>query len=171
MQTRVNCVERNIITRADVLTGALADSATRGEGGATPVGAQRTADDYWAKLAKYVPVEIISAYLLIDGLIRSSTLGDTARWWLLLGVLLAGIVGTWFFARRVLGVVRPSQTSMSCVGFVVWALAMGGWFALQPWYGPWMGTGAVIVFGVLVQIVKVPPLPNPPVESQSSTSG
>jgi branched-subunit amino acid transport protein len=166
----MNCVDRNIITRTDLLSGALADSATRGDGQAVPGGAQRSADDYWAKLAKYVPIEIISAYLLIDGLIRSGTSSNSARWWLLLGFLVAGVVATWFFARRVLGVVRSSQTSMSCIGFVVWVLATGGWFALQPWYGPWIGTGAVIVFGVLAQIVNVPPLPSPPAGSESSTS-
>ena len=120
---------------------------------------RRTADDYWARLAKYVPVEIISAYLLIVGLIPSDDGGGPPRSWLLAASLVAGVVGTWFFARRVLGVVRPLQAAMSCLGFVVWALATGGWFALQAWYEPWLGTVAVIVFGVVIQIVKVPPLP------------
>ena len=69
-------------------------------------------------------------------------------------------MGTWFFAKRVLGVIRPLQAAMSCLGFVVWALPTGGWFALQAWYEPWLGTAAVIVFGVVIQIVKVPPLPD-----------
>lgn len=155
-------MERNIITKTDLLARAAEESTSRGLDVAPAGGSQRTADDYWAKLAKYVPIEIISAYLLIDGLIRSGASSDSAREWLMFGFLSAGVVATWFFARRVLGIVRRTQTVLSCVGFIIWVLATGGWFALQSWYAPWIGTVAVIVFGVLVQIVKIPPLPDPP---------
>ena len=70
-------------------------------------------------MTKYVPVEIISAYLLVVGLIPSDDGGGTRRSWLLALGLVAGVVGTWFFARRVLGVVRLMQAAMSCLGFVV----------------------------------------------------
>ena len=153
-------MDRNIVTQEDVLRDSIASARDRGAGEAGNGAPRRTADDYWARLTKYVPVEIISAYLLIVGLIPSDDSGGPLRSWLLAASLLAGVVGTWFFAKRVLGVIRPLQAAMSCLGFVVWALATGGWFALQAWYEPWLGTAAVIVFGVVIQIVKVPPLPD-----------
>jgi hypothetical protein len=151
-------VDRNIVTESDVLRASIRQPTRRGNGSENIQ--QLTADDYWSCLAKYVPIEVISAYLIIKGLIESDSGADLTTRSVLLGVLGAlGIVATWAFARRVLNVVRLAQIVMSCIAFLAWAAVSGGWFSLQPWYRPWFGAALVVVFGVLVRIVQVPPLP------------
>lgn len=133
-------------------TGA---AATTGAGTvATP-----TADDYLTRLLKYVPMEVVGAYLLIAGLISSNVEdGDDLRAWLL-GLLLATLVLTALYVVRVLGVVRLGQAAMSVVGITTYAFAMGGWFGTLDWYEPWHGTVALVVFGVLVRVIRLAPLP------------
>ncbi|GAA3989763.1 hypothetical protein GCM10022247_05470 [Allokutzneria multivorans] len=155
-------MNRNVVTFADV---ALSSGATRGDsdrpGKALP--GQLTADDYWSRLAKYVPIEMISAYVLLKGLIESAYKPGQTALTVALGVLaVLGAATTWLFSRRVLRVVRKSQAVLSVFGFLVWTIATGGVFATMSWYQPWMGTAAVIMFGVAVQIIQLPPLPVQP---------
>jgi branched-subunit amino acid transport protein len=158
-------VQRNIITPVDAqppkprITRGDAPSAPT----APPPGLPPAADDYWSRFLKYVPVEMISAYLILQGLVLSAyTSGSSARSWGLGVLLVLGAVGSYYFSRRVLGVMRPQQAAMSVLAFVIWCFAIGGWFATTDWYAGWMGTAAVVVFAVLVQILKLSPLPDPP---------
>jgi hypothetical protein len=158
-------VNRNIVTPTDV---ALGSSSVRGdnEGEGKTLPGQLTADDYWSRLAKYVPIEMISAYVLLKGLIESAYRpGQTALAVALGALMVLGAGTTWVFAIRVLHIVRRSQAALSVSGFLVWVVATGGFFATLSWYQPWMGTAAVIMFGVAVQIIQLPPLPAPPEEA------
>jgi hypothetical protein len=156
--TYAHAVDRNIVTESDVIRRAIRQPAPRGLDNTTTQ--QLTADDYWSRLTKYVPIEIISAHLIIKELVESDTsIGPGARSILLAVFGVLGIVATWAFAERVLKVVRPVQITMSCIAFVAWTAVSGGWFSLQAWYRPWFGIVLVVAFGVLVRIMKVPPLP------------
>ncbi|MCE3555569.1 hypothetical protein LWC33_29510 [Pseudonocardia sp. RS11V-5] len=154
-------MQRNIITPADVRRAR--PGVTRGTGPvAPPPVAPPAADDYWSKFIKYVPVEMVSAYLILQGLVQSAyPAGSTARSWGLGLLLVLGTVASYFFSRRVLAVQRAQQAGMSALAFVIWCFAIGGWFATTNWYAGWMGTAAVVVFAVLVQILRLDPLPNP----------
>jgi hypothetical protein len=116
-------------------------------------------DDFSARLLKYVPLEIVGAYLALQGLISTAYAHRPSLHWWLLALLIIGVVGSWFFAGRVMGVIRVGQLTMTCLAFAVWVLATGGWFATNGWYSAWMGTAAVVIFGVLVRVVRLPPLP------------
>ncbi len=150
-------MNRNIVTKED----AKAMQAPSYGAPAGAAGAPANADSYSDRLLKYVPVEIIGAYLLIEGLLRELLKGDSLPWGLL-ALLLLGAVGAWLFSTQVLGVLRPVQLAMTVFAFVVWVFATGGWFSTMQFWAPGWGTIAVIVFGVMVQIVKLSPLPNPP---------
>ena len=116
-------------------------------------------DDYLTKLLKYVPVEVLAAYLFMAGVVNSNVSGrhDRAIW---LGALLVGIlVLTVPYDRVVLNVVRWEQTGMSLVGLAVYVFAVGGWFATTSWYHQWYASIVVPVFGLVVAILKLPPLP------------
>jgi len=156
-------MDRNIITGQDVdavrRLGAGAREATADEAVTPALAAQ--ADSYFDRLAKYVPVEIIGAYLLIEGLVKELTEG-AAEGWALLILFLLGLVATWLFAWRVLRVVRTAQLVMSVLAFAVWVFATGGWFATLSFWAPGWGTVAVIAFGVAVRIVQLGPLPQEP---------
>ena len=118
-----------------------------------------TADDYLTKLLKYVPLEVLGAYLLIAGQIDSNVNTPRAHaWWL--GALLIGMLAvTGIYDWRVLNVVRASQIGISILGLAVYVFAIGGWFATTTWYHQWYSSIALPLFGLLVAIVKLKPLP------------
>lgn len=174
---------RNIITNADIknivtattpgdLPKTLAAGPPSGtivaltaSGGTTPPPATPggvtvpTADDYLTKLLKYVPLEVLGAYLLIAGEIDSHVNPPRAQaWWL--GALLIGMLAfTGFYDWRALNVVRASQIAISIVGLAVYVFSIGGWFATTTWYHQWYSSIALPLFGLLVAIVKLKPLP------------
>jgi hypothetical protein len=140
-------------------------AAGGGDGGAgqAPGGvAVPTEDDYLTKLVKYVPIEVLAAYLFMATVINSNVTGkhDQAIW---LGALLIGIlVITIPYNLQVLNVVRWEQIAMSVVGLAVYVFALGGWFATTTWYHQWYASILVPVFGLLVAILKLKPLPEDP---------
>jgi hypothetical protein len=156
-------------TAAPVAVGAAVGAAAApaagggGAGQAAPGGVTvPSEDDYLTKLIKYVPVEVLAAYLLMAGVIDSNVTGqrDHAIWLggLLVGVLLLSIP----YVRQVLNVVRWSQIGMSLVGLTVYVFALGGWFATTTWYHQWYASIVVPVFALLIAILKLPPLPPDP---------
>jgi hypothetical protein len=122
-----------------------------------------TPDGYLGKLIKYIPVEIIGSYLIISGLLESAYASATTARRVSLGLFfILGILVSYAYAKRVLHVVRASQLAMTSLAFAVWVFAAGGVFATLAWWHPWMGTIAVVMFGVLVRIVGLGPLPEEP---------
>jgi hypothetical protein len=116
-------------------------------------------DDYLTKVVKYVPVEVFAAYLFMAGVIDSNVAGkhDHAMW---LGGLLVGIlVLTIPYDLRVLSIVRWQQVTMSVVGIAVYVFALGGWFATTTWYHQWYASIVVPIFGLLIAVLRLPPLP------------
>lgn len=152
-------MNRNIITEDDIQTAAVGTDQP-GDGPVTGAAGTRTvqkADDYFDRLVKYVPLEIIGAYLIVDGLLRELLEGQALSIGLL-ALLVLGLLAAWFFANRVLNVVRTNQLVMTAIAFLVYVFATGGWFATFPFWAPAWGTIAVVLFGVAVRIVGIPPL-------------
>ncbi|HEY2281675.1 MAG TPA: hypothetical protein VGI00_25220 [Streptosporangiaceae bacterium] len=121
-----------------------------------------TEDSYLTKLLKYVPVEVLGAYLLMAGVIDNSVTDrhDQAIW---LGGLLIGIVVlTIPYDRRVLNIARWGQVAMRVIGLAVYVFALGGWFATTTWYHQWYASLLVPAFGLLVAIFRLKPLPPDP---------
>jgi hypothetical protein len=143
---------RNIINEADA--AAMADA------GATPSGITiPSEDDYLTKVVKYVPVEILAAYLFMAGVIDSNVTGnhDHAMW--LGGLLIGTVVLTIPYDLRILNIVRWQQVTVSVLGIAVYVFALGGWFATTTWYHQWYASIVVPVFGLLIAVLKLPPLP------------
>lgn len=140
--------------------------AAAGGGGTAPAAAGGVAvpseDDYLTKVVKYVPVEVLAAYLFMAGVIDSNVTNkhDHAIWLggLLIGILLLTIP----YDLRVLNIVRWSQVAMSIVGIAVYVFAVGGWFATTTWYHQWYASILVPIFGLVIAILKLPALPEDP---------
>lgn len=157
---------RNIIIQADVdrlMDPASPDPKTltaQPPSGYAPGGVSvPTEDDYLTKVVKYVPVEVLAAYLFMASVIDSNVIGkhDHALW---LGGLLIGILAlTIPYDLSVLNVVRWQQVAISVVGIAVYVFALGGWFATTTWYHLWYASIVVPVFGLLIAVLKLPPLP------------
>ncbi len=160
-------LNRNIITDEDVahylaaqagqgpLPRTLAGSAP-GQNALNPP----TADDYITKLIKYVPPEVVGAYLFLNTLItQNEAAGTTARAGWLLALLVVSVAAAALYASSVLGVVRPEQIAMTAIGTAVYIFAIGGWFATTTWYHPWYGTAVLPIFALAVAMLRLPPLP------------
>src|ERR1700691_1745109 len=183
---------RNIIIQADVdrymdpgrrnpktltanppggLVPALARAQTA-QAGAAPAGGGvgPSEDDYLTKVVKYIPPEVLAAYLFMAGVIDSNVTNrhDHAIW---LGSLLVGVlVLTIPYDLRVLKVVRWSQIGMSVFGIAVYVFAVGGWFATTTWYHQWYASIVVPLFGLVIAILKLPPLPEDPNAPQPASA-
>jgi hypothetical protein len=161
-------VNRNVITAEDAqaLAQKHGDAGAKAAGGAAftppaPPAGTPTADDYWNRLLKYIPIEVIGVYLAASDAVASVT-GHTKRetvLWIIFGVVLAV---TPIYLRNVVGIVRPRQLIISAVAFAVWAFALGGPFA-ESWsgYESWMGALAIILSAFVFGALKLPPLPKP----------
>ena len=119
-------------------------------------------DDYLTKVVKYIPPEVLAAYLFMAGVIDSNVTGRHVHAIWLGGLLIGILVLTIPYDLRVLKIVRWSQIAMSVLGIAVYVFAVGGWFATTTWYHQWYASIVVPVFGLVVAILKLPPLPEDP---------
>jgi hypothetical protein len=118
-----------------------------------------TGDDCVTKLLKYVPPEVVSAYIFLSGIITGHVIGNRALDWWLGGLLVVMLAATVAYDIRVLNIVRPAQIVMSVIGLLVYAFALGGWFATMSWYQAWYGSLALVAFALIVAVVRLKPLP------------
>ena len=138
MNRSIVSANKSKTTDADIVSSA-------GSGG---VGS-RTPDDYFDRLVKYIPAEVVSLYLMWVGLIDSIRDGEVYLWLLFLICL----VGTFFYLQRVLKVYNWKQLLISCVAFVVWAFALGGPFREFNWYQQQLGALALGVYTFSIPII------------------
>lgn len=111
-------------------------------------------DDYKTKLAKYIPGEIIAAYVAIDVIIKSATKFSEGVYWI---VFLALLVLTPLYVWRV--TTEPpkkaaiAQIVVSTIAFFVWVFALGGPFASLGWYVPVYGAILLVIYTAAIPVV------------------
>ncbi|QKZ15321.1 hypothetical protein [Spirosoma sp. KUDC1026] len=119
-------MNRTIVTRSNRPTsGPFADGPTLPRNDVT--------DGYQTQFLKLMPVEVISAYITIDGLLRGSVLPSahpTVYAWLLWVVFILLAVINPFYLRYVGKVSSWRQIGLSAGAFVVYAISLGGPFGL-----------------------------------------
>src|SRR5574340_529342 len=131
-------MERTIITKRDVQVMPKAV--------ATPI---QKEDNYLSRLLKYIPAESVSAYMTLDGLVRSSQnqLSLQIGLWAVFGI---GLIGTWFYLWKLYNVTKIGQLVISTIAFAIWVFALGGSFAYFSWYQPWIGKVLITVYTFLI---------------------
>jgi len=86
----------------------------------------------WAeRVAKYVPAEVIAAYLALWGIVLSGTEADTDRRTILLGVIFGiGVIFTPLYLWRFPGdlEVKKFHVVLSTLAFVLWCYSIRGGF-------------------------------------------
>ena len=114
----------------------------------------RQADNYLSKVLKYIPSEIIMAFVAIEGVLRSSyrensPLFQDILWYVTIALLIIAPLWLW----RVMGVTSIKQLFLSTLALLVWLFAMGGPFRFLDWYKPALGSVALPIYTLLVPIV------------------
>jgi hypothetical protein len=120
-----------------------------------------TLQEYFERVAKYVPVEIIGAYLALQSIFNgASPVAPAWTEFVLYGLL---VVATAPYLLRYGGdVPRPGQQAViGTISFVVWTYGINGWFfwhALQDKVGtimyPSISGGIVVAWSLVIGLVK-----------------
>ncbi|WP_281635562.1 hypothetical protein [Flavobacterium marginilacus] len=81
-------------------------------------------NDFKDRLLKLIPVEIITAYITIAGIIKSSSNGKLDELnHLLLIVILILVILTPVYQMKILQISKIGQIIFSTIGFLIWAFA------------------------------------------------
>jgi hypothetical protein len=82
-------------------------------------------DSYRERLMKYIPSETIALFIAVYGI--TNYLSGSEDWYPLMArwILIAGILGTLLYLWHAEGVTDLVQLTISTIGFVIWACALG----------------------------------------------
>lgn len=116
------------------------------------------ADTYFDKVVKYIPADIVAAWVAVNGLIQSASgAPNTALLWVafVVGVILTA-AWTW---KQTSAPNKPpaiTQIVISTVAFIVWVFAMGGPFQSLGFYQPLYGSLLLILYTLVVGLINPP---------------
>jgi hypothetical protein len=115
-------------------------------------------DTYFDKVIKYIPADIVGAWVAVTGLIRSANEIPTAP--LLWFVFIVGLVLTAIWTGKQTRILKKSlartQILVSTGAFFVWVFALGGPFESLSFYRPLYGS-LLLIFYTLVTALIDPP--------------
>jgi hypothetical protein len=117
------------------------------------------ADSYMSRVLKYIPSEIVVAYISMDGILR--TCYNPNLWadrqillkllWISSAILTV-LTPLWLW--RVMRVRRLSQLFISTISVPVWLFALGGPFSLLDWYRPALGAIVLPLYTLILPIIS-----------------
>lgn len=103
-------------------------------GGPLPIGgaAGSTPDNAVGRLAKYIPAEVISGYMVLSGLVDAASKESPLRFPAACFIVILGTILTpiYFYSNWHPVGVQRWQLPISTVAFVLWAYALGGPFKM-----------------------------------------
>jgi hypothetical protein len=113
-------------------------------------------DGYFDKLLKYIPGDIIAAWIAASGLIAGAS--DTPQSAVLWVAFLILLVLSFFWTLRLTAMPNKppaiTQSALSSVSFLVWVFALGGPFATLSFYRPVYGSLVLILYTVVVPLIN-----------------
>jgi hypothetical protein len=155
-------MNRDIVSRADVDAARQRSAAeklaprgaVRGLPAADlspPSNAVPNPDTYVQRLMKYIPAEVIAAYMTLAGILNSSQQkDDPTLHWIIFGVAVAGGVG---YLRRT-GVRKALQLVLSILALIVWIYYLGGPFKAMGWHQELYAALLLPAYTFLVPLVE-----------------
>ncbi len=106
-------------------------------------------DNYYSRLVKLIPSEIIALYLALDGIASAMKQKETLLW-VVFGIALTG---AWIYLGRMANVHRFEQRILTVLAFAIWVYVFGGPFAMLPWYEPGYGKMLLVVYTFFVPML------------------
>lgn len=114
------------------------------------------ADTYFDKVVKYIPADIVGAWVAVTGLITGAqNVPSTTLLWIVfvVGVVLTA-AWTWFQTNQQNQPTAVTQILISTLAFVVWVFALGGPFATLGFYRPLYGSLLLILSTLVVGLIN-----------------
>jgi hypothetical protein len=111
-----------------------------------PAGGQ--VDAYLDRLLKLIPMETVTVYVFIDGILRSALGGEgnKSKLRIILWIVFAVVaVGNLFYLKKA-KVTAFAQYLVMTAAFIVWIISLGGPFSLYSWYEPYIGSVVLALF-------------------------
>lgn len=143
--------------------GRLVDAVKKPHEGALASMTDNRAKDYLQRVAKYVPGEVIAAYLAINGFLIS--VPQEARIVLLLINFFACLVLTPIYLAQMAEANQPKCTHLivATVAFVVWAYTVSGdsgifGMSVLNWYNSGVASALLVLFSLISGVI-VPKFP------------
>jgi hypothetical protein len=137
---------RSIVTDSDVKAVQATRALTAGPTDVKP-------DEYSTRLIKYIPAEVVTIYVFVDGIIKQANdpTSEPLLLWLAFGVILAL---TPLYLWRVQKVEKWLQIVICTLSFAVWVFSLGGPFAWLGWYKALYGAVLLPLFTFVIGIVE-----------------
>lgn len=115
-------------------------------------------DSYFEKLVKYIPADIVAAYVTIAGLLSEHNNQPLWLTWAVFGTLL-GLTPLYvcFIKTDPPGFVASKMFHWltACLAFSAWVFALGGPFAATfTWYQPYLGSVCLILVTLLIPVIE-----------------
>ena len=105
------------------------------------------------RLLKYIPAEIVTVFILVQGLVMQMDHDSDPFKPVLWGLFLLFVLLTPLYLWRILKVKKITQLVISLVAFVVWVFALGGPFTTLSWYDPLYGEILLPVFTLVIALI------------------
>lgn len=115
-------------------------------------------DTYFDKLIKYIPSEIVGAWIAIKGLVASGDgIPQNGLLWILF-IIFTVLTTAYIFKQTSEPRKKPAKTQIliSTVAFIVWAFALGEPFSSLPFYSPVYGSLLLIIYNLAVPLINLP---------------
>jgi hypothetical protein len=121
--------------------------------------ADEPTDSYAARVVKYIPADVVAAWIAVSALLPGDDARTTVLLWGVFGVMLV-VTPLWTLRVTRLPGRRPAvtQAAISTAAFAVWVFATGAPFAHYSFYDSALG-GVVLILFTLVSGVVVPDTP------------
>jgi len=107
-------------------------------------------DDYFNRLLKYIPAEIVGLYLTLANITNTQSVAEWISWFVFVVCLLLTPLYLW----RVLKVMKSTQLIISTLSFVVWSYAIGGPFEQSGLFNNVFAAILLPIYTVLIPIIK-----------------
>jgi len=111
-------------------------------------------DQYADRLLKYIPADVVGAWIAITGLINGTTSIPGPVFWGVFFVMLV-LAALWTWRQTSIPNKPPAVTQIvvATIAFVVWVFALGGPFVALSFYRPVYGSLALILYTLAVPLI------------------
>jgi len=109
-------------------------------------------DNYRTRLLKYIPAEVVVAYLTLDATIRSSGTPHIQLQWLIFFFCIFAVI---LYLKGAENVYKWKQLAISTGAFFVWVFAIGGPFVHLSMYDPLYGALLLPMYTIVVAKIEV----------------